>query len=67
MLTAAEHLKWALIVGLAMTALYQWLRADSAIGYSEGLLGKLKVAQHDIRRLEARVAELEKVPPSFVP
>lgn len=57
---AAEHIKIALIVLLALTALYQWLRADSAIGYADGLWGKLMVAQHDIRQLEARVAELEK-------
>lgn len=55
----ATHLKIALFFALAFTALYQWLRADSAIGYSEGLLGKLKIAQHDIRRLETQVAELQ--------
>jgi hypothetical protein len=55
----AEHIKIGLIVALAMTAAYQWLRADSAIGYAEGLLNKLKVAQHDIRKLEQRVFELE--------
>lgn len=59
MTVAAEHIKIGLIVALAMTALYQWLRADSAIGYADGLVSKLKVAQHDIRRLEQRVSELE--------
>lgn len=55
----ATHLKIALFFALAFTALYQWLRADSAIGYSEGLLAKLKIAQHDIRRLEQNVITLQ--------
>ena len=55
----ATHLKIALFFALACTALYQWLRADSAIGYADGLLAKLKIAQHDIRRLEKNVATLQ--------
>lgn len=55
----ATHFKIALIVALSFTALYQWLRADSAIGYADGLLIKLKLAQHDVRRLEAKVANLQ--------
>lgn len=56
----ATHCKIALIFVLALTALYQWLRADSAIGYAEGLLAKLKIAQHDIKQLETNVDELER-------
>lgn len=55
----ATHFKIALIFVLAFTALYQWLRADSAIGYADGLVAKLKVAQHDIRQLNVRVQALQ--------
>lgn len=55
----ATHIKIALIFVLAFAALYQWLRADSAIGYADGLVAKLKVAQHDIRQLNARVQMLQ--------
>lgn len=55
----ATHFKIALIVALGFIALYQWLRADSAIGYADGLWVKLKIAQHDIRELEARVTKLQ--------
>lgn len=55
----ATHFKIALIVALVLAVAYQWLRADSAIGYADGLISKLKIAQHDIRRLEKQVAELQ--------
>lgn len=55
----ATHFKIALIFFLVVAVIYQWLRADSAIGYADGLATKLKIAQHDIRMLTQKVAELQ--------
>lgn len=56
----ATHFKIALIVLLALAALYQWLRADSAIGYADGLIDKLNIAKQEIKQLKSKVAQLEK-------
>jgi urocanate hydratase len=53
------HLKIALIAILLVAVVYQWLRADSAIGYGEGLWLKLKVAQHDLLAAQQRITNLE--------
>ena len=54
------HFKIALLFVLGITALYQWLRADSAIGYVDGLISRLKTANKEIQQLKQRVATLQK-------
>lgn len=53
------HVKIVVVVVLLGVAVYQWLRADSAIGYSEGLWLKLKIAQHDLTQAQQYITQLE--------
>lgn len=59
MLTLMAHLKIIVVAVLCLAVIYQWLRADSAVGYSDGLLAKLKIAQHDLLKAEQHIALLE--------
>lgn len=53
------YIKIVIVTLLLGAAVYQWLRADSAIGYSDSLWFKLKIAQHDLTKAQQQITQLE--------
>lgn len=54
------HITIAAVFILSFVAIYQAVRADCAVAYSDATIAKLQIAYAEIRQLKEQVAELEK-------